>query len=314
MMFSGGDQIFIATEGQPRPAPGQEASIPLNSASPGFAKALGVPLLAGRDFTEADTQGSTPVAVINQAMAKRFWPNSNPLGMHVTILSSLWRPDAPKAEKVVEVVGVVGDYVTFDYLYKERHSLLLVPFAQRPEDRTCLVIRSNPPPQVLVPSIRGIMQSLTNQKSTQEFATWEELLARDWDLQRRRFPMTIVWIFASLAMIMTAVGIFGVVSYSVSQRTHEMAIRMSLGAQRKDVVRLVVGEGVRISLVGLAVGLAGTLALGRLLASYIYGVTARDPITFVLVGLVMLGVATLAALIPARWATKVDPMVALRYE
>ena len=313
-MGSGGDQIFIATEGQPRPAPGQEASIPLRSASPGFAKTLGVPLLAGRDFTDADVAGSTPVAIISLGMAKRFWPNSNPLGMHVTILGSLWYPDRPKKERAVEVVGVIGNYVTFSYLNIEKHSLLLLPFSQYPEAQTTFVIRSDPPPQTLVPAMRGIMQTVNKEQTTQNFVTWDQLLERVPELRLRRLPMAIAWIFASLALLLTAVGIFGVISYSASLRTHEMAIRISLGAQGKNVMRLVVGEGLRLALIGLALGLAGTLALGRLLASYIYGVTARDPITFVLVGLVMLGVATLAALIPARRATKVDPMAALRYE
>jgi len=315
-MFAGmaGDQVFIATEGQPRPAPGQEASIPLRSASPGFAKTLGVPLLAGRDFTAADGAGSTPVAIISQGMAKRFWPNSNPLGMHVTILGSLWFPGRPKKGRVVEVVGVIGNYVTFSYLNIEKHSLLLLPFAQYPDPITTFVVRSEPPPQTLVPAMRGIMQSVNKEQTTQEFVTWDQLVERIPELRMRRLPLTIVGTFASLALLLTAVGIFGVIAYSVSLRTHEMAIRMSLGAQRKDVVRLVVGEGVRVALVGLAIGLAGTWALGRLLASYLYQVPARDPLTFALVALLILGVAILAALIPARWATKVDPMVALRYE
>ena len=315
-MFAGmaGDQVFIATEGQPRPAPGHEASIPLRSASPGFIKALGVPLLAGRDFTEADVAGSTPVAIISKGMADRFWPHSNPLGMHVTVLGSLWFPERPKKERVVEVVGVIGNYVTFSYLNIEKHSLLLLPFAQYPDPTTTFVVRSEPPPQTLVPALRAIMQSVNKEQTTQEFVTWDQLVQNVSELRMRRLPLTIVGIFASLALLLTAVGIFGVISYSVSLRSHEMAIRMSLGAQQINVMRMVVGEGIRVALVGLGVGLAGTWALGRILASYLYQVPARDPLTFCLVALVILGVAILAAIIPARRATKVDPMVALRYE
>ena len=158
------------------------------------------------------------------------------------------------------------------------------------------------------------MQSVVKDQTTQQFMTWDQLLERVPELRTRRLPLTIVGIFASLALLLTTIGIFGVISYSVSLRTHEMAIRMSLGAEGKKVVRLVVGEGIRVALVGLGIGLVGTLAMGRLLASYLYHVPASDPLTFALVAVIILGVTTFAALIPARWATKVDPMVALRYE
>jgi predicted permease len=305
-----GAPFLFVPEGQPRPAPGQEPSANIAPVSLGFFKTLGIPLLAGRDFAATDEPGSPPVAIINEALAKRYFGRTSPLGQRLTILSSVYGEQSRKVNRALEIVGVVGDYMAYDL--RKNWPRVFIPYAQAPRDGAALIVQSTLPTGTLVPAIRKTVWSIDAQQPLEGTRTMAQFMGEVFGYYR--FPMTVVWIFAALALILAAVGIFGVISYSVSQRTHEMAIRMALGAQRRDVMRLVIGEGLRFTLAGLAVGIAAALVLGHFIASFLYGVHASDPLTFILVAAVMLGVAVVAALIPARRATRVDPIVALRYE
>lgn len=304
------DLVFLAPEGMPRPAPRQEPAAFLSSVSPGFFKTLKVPFLAGRDFTQADRPDSPPVLIINQTVAKHFWPGQDPIGKRLVLLSDIYAGRNSNIGRAYEVVGEIRDYKTIDL--GENRSRIFVPFGQQPQTIAGLIVRSSVPPETLVPTLRQTVWSLDKQQPIGDVSTLRGLIGRF--LGVYRFPMVIVWIFTSLALVLSAIGIFGVISYSVSQRTHEMAIRMALGAQRADVLKLIVGEGLRLTLIGVLIGVGVALALGRLVASFLYGVRASDPFTFIAVALVMALVALFAAYIPARRATKVDPMVALRCE
>lgn len=305
-----GASFLFTPEGRPRPAPGQEPTANIAPVSLGFFKTLGIPLLAGREFAASDVPSSTPVAIINESLAKHYFGHTSPVGRHLTILSNIYGEQNQKVNGALEIVGVVGDYMSYDL--RRNHPRVFIPYAQAPREGVALLVRNTLPTGSLVPSIRKTVWSIDAQQPLEGTRTMAQFVGEI--LGYYRFPMTVVWIFAALALILAAVGIFGVISYSVGQRTQEMAIRMALGAQRADVVRLVVGEGLRFTLAGLAIGIAAALLLGRLIAGFLYGVPAADPVTFISVAIVMLMVAFLAAFLPARRATRVDPMTALRYE
>jgi putative ABC transport system permease protein len=309
LVMSGAQFLFVP-EGEPRPAPGQEPTADIAPVSEGYFKALGVPLLQGRYFAPTDQPSSTAVAIVNQALIRRYSGRTNPLGQRLTILSNVYGEANQKINSTLQIVGVVGDYMSYDL--RSDHPEVFIPYAQAPRSGAALIVQSSLPTGTLLPAIRRAVWSIDRQQPLEHSSTADDLVNET--LGFYRFPMTVVWIFAALALILAAVGIFGVISYSVSQRTHEMAIRMALGARRMDVMRLVVGEGLRFTLAGLALGIAAALVLSRFIASFLYGVHSSDPLTFISVAMVMLVVAILAAVIPARRATRVDPMVALRYE
>lgn len=306
---NGVDFLFVP-EGQPRPAPGQEPEANVAPVSPEFFRTVGTPLVAGRDFSAADDQDTPAVAIINQALAMQYFPRINPIGRRLVVLSNIYGVETFKGPNTLEIVGVCGNYMRHD-LHKN-HPEVFVPFAQDPQSFAELMVRSELPSGTTVPALRNAVWSVDAQQPLQDVTDMDHVVGEV--IGQYRFPMLVVWIFAGLALVLSAVGIFGVISYSVSQRTHEMAIRMALGAQRGDVMRLVVSESLRFTAAGLAVGIVVAIGLGQLIASFLYGVRASDPVTFILVALVMLVVAVLAALVPARRATRVDPVVALRYE
>lgn len=305
-----GVEFLFVREGQPRPGPGQEPEANIAPVSPGFFNAIGTPLLAGRDFNAADNRNAPAVAIINQALARRYFARENPVGHRLVVLSNVYGIQNLKGSNTLRIVGVAANYM--QWTLRNDQPLVFVPLAQDVQEWADLILRTDLPPSSLVPAVRNAVWSIDKEQPLEHISTAEHLVGET--LGFYRFPMTVVWIFAALALILAAVGIFGVISYSVSQRTHEMAIRMALGAQRRDVMSLVVGEGLRFTLAGLVVGVAAALGLGQFIASFLYGVRASDPLTFVAVALLMLAVAILAAFVPARRATRVDPIVALRYE
>jgi predicted permease len=306
---NGVDFLFVP-EGQPRPAPGQEPEANLAPVSPGFFKTIGTPLVEGWDFSAADDRDVPAVAIINQALASRYFAGKNPIGRRLVVLSNIYGDQNLKGSNTLQIVGVAGNYMRYDL--RNDGPLVFVPFAQDVQDWTGLIVGTALPPGALVPAVRDAVWRIDKEQPIGEITTADHVVNET--LGFYRFPMTVVWIFAGLALMLAAVGIFGVISYSVSQRSHEMAIRMALGGQRRDVMRLVVGEGLRFTLAGLAIGIVAALMLSRFVASFLYGVHASDPLTFISVGLVMLVVAVLAAFVPARRATRVDPIVTLRYE
>jgi len=271
--------------------------------SDGYFQTMGIPLLAGRNFTERDTKPSTPVAIVSQSLARRQWPGQNPLGKHFSF--------AGNEQHSFEVVGIVGDVRAFD-LGEQQWPQMYFPILQHPLDAAFLVIHGTQNSTATIATLRGVIRSVDKNEPIASIGTMEQLISQS--VAAPRFRTLLLGVFAGLAFLLAVVGIYGIISYSVSQRAHEMGIRMALGAERRDVVRLVVGQGMRLTLIGVAIGLVAALGLTRLLASYLYSVRPTDPVTFGVVAMVMVAVALLACYIPARRATKVDPMVALRYE
>ncbi len=296
-------------EGRPRAAPDESRNANRAIISPDYFRAMGIPLLKGRAPNERDTAEAPGVVVINQAMARRYFGGDDPLGEHLTIggpeEKALYGEPIPR-----EIVGIVGD-VRFE-LEAEAEPEVYVPYLQSPIATMALAVRSNVNPTNLRSMIRQAIQEVDGTQTIYNFKTMEQRLSES--VAPRRLVMLLTNLFAVLALILAAVGIYGVIAYTVAQRTHELGIRIALGAQTRDVLRLVIHQGMALSAFGLAIGLAGAFLLTRFLSSLLYGVSAIDPLVFALVTLLLASVALVACYIPARRATKVDPMIALRYE
>jgi predicted permease len=307
---AGGANVFFQAEGQLPSAPGQEPTAAFKMISPGFLKAIGTRLVTGREFDERDIQGSAPVAVISETVAHRYWPDSSPIGSHITILARVYSGKDTGTSRSLEIIGVAKD-VRNDDLWRPEPAIY-VPYAQSPASSALVVVRTAAAPMSVVPGLRSAVQSLDNEQPVNRIQTMDDMVAETYGAIR--FPMTLAWIFSVLALILSAVGIFGVISYTVSRRAREMAIRMALGASRRTVLHLVLKEGLAVTLVGVSIGLVGAAGLSRIMAGYLYGITPTDPLTFALASLVLVLVALLASYLPARRAASVDPVVALRYE
>ena len=275
--------------------------------SPGYLSAMGIQLLKGRDFDERDDGQSNPVAIINETLAKRYFPDQDPIGKRIN-------PSfAAEGRGVLmrEIIGVVGS-VRHRSLSAEIQPEIYVVDKQNPRPTMMFVIRTSNDPNQLIAAIRNEVNTLDSTLAIYNVKTFDQYLSAS--VAQPRFNMLLLGIFAAVALILTTVGLYGVMSYTVTQRTHEIGIRMALGAKPGDVLRLVLKQGMGLTLVGVSLGLAGAFALTRLAESLLFGVTATDPITFIGVSAILTGVALVACYLPARRATKVDPMVALRYE
>ena len=287
-------------EGRPPETGVQPPSAIYMPATPGFLEALGVPLVRGRAIAEADTAQALGVVVINQTLASRFFPNEDPVGRRVTIGGVLRT-----------VVGVVGD-AKYQGLGVEAGPQAYVPHAQSPYPGMRIVVRTTTDPSSLVSAVRAQIQSVDSEEGPTRFATMTQLLSES--VAQPRFNTFLIGLFAVLAFILSAIGIYGVINYDVTQRTSEIGVRMALGAQPRDVVRLILRQGLLLTFGGLAAGLVGAFVLTRFLTGLLFEVKPRDPLTYVVVTGLLAVVAIVACLIPARRATKVDPLVALRYE
>jgi putative ABC transport system permease protein len=307
---SGGANVFFQPQGQPPAAPGQEPTAAYKSITPDFFQAMGTRLVAGREFSVRDAEGATPVAIISETVALRYWPQANPVGSHLTVLARVYSGQKSGADQPLEIVGVVKD-VRNDDLWNPEPDVY-VPFEQHPAPSVFLVVRTAVPPMSVMPGVRNAVLALDKEQPVNDIRTMSEMVSETYGAIR--FPMTLLWIFAALALVLSAVGIFGVMSYSVSRRTQEMAIRMALGASRREVQRMVLREGLRVTALGVAIGLGAALTLGRVMAGYVYGITPTDPVTLVGASLLLTLVALLASYLPALRATRVNPMTALRYE
>jgi putative ABC transport system permease protein len=264
-----------------------------------------VPLLAGRYFTATDTADSTPVIIINQTMARRWWPHQNAVGQHI-------KQGFPQDQSPYrEIVGVVAD-VKQAGADSEQWPEVFLPATQNPGQAMTLVVRTARKPMSVAKAAEAAIQSIDKDQPVSAVQPMDDYMAES--LEQRSFSALLLGIFGGLALLLAAVGIYGVTAYSVSQRTHEIGVRMALGAQRRAVLDLVLGSGLRLALAGIAVGLAASLMATRLISSLLFGVTARDPLTFAAVPAFLAAVALLACYLPARRAMRVDPMVALRYE
>jgi len=287
------------------------------SISEGYFDAFKIPLVRGRNFTEHDDSAAPLVVMINQAMAKQYWPNGDPLKDRIQIA-----PGAGPAfaEGPRQVIGIVGD--THDQgLNRDASPIMFIPIAQMPDLETALnsrvaplwwLVRSNVDPHTLVTPITAALRDASGGLPVGHVRTMDELEARN--TSRQRFNMLLLTVFGGAGLLMAAIGVYGVMSYSVQQRTQELGIRMALGAQASDLWRMVIGQGMTLTLIGVAIGIGGAFWLTRFLASFLFGVKAWDPLVFIATPLLLTVVALIAVWIPARRATRVDPIAALRLE
>ena len=302
----------VSIEGQP-PIDGSSAALAVQQrlATPDYFRVMGIPLISGRPFSEADTSSASPVVVINQTFARRFFPNENPIGQHLKF------GVAEGSNPWLTIVGEVGDVRGFG-LDKQPNSEMYISSQQQnflpynPLPRMYVVVRTTNDPNSIAAAVLGAVRELDKDLPLPKAHTMEEVLATS--IGERHSNMLLLGMFALIAMILAGVGIYGVICYSVAQRTHEIGVRLALGAQSRDIVTLVVGNGMKLALIGIAFGLGGAVALTRLMVNLLYGVTPTDVMTFIAVSVALMIVAFVACYLPARRAMKVDPMIALRNE
>jgi predicted permease len=299
--FEGGGRRDIQVEGYV-PRSGEDMKLYCNKIAPGYFQLMRIPVVEGRDFTERDDEKAPPVVIVNQAFVERFLAGRYPIGRPVRG----W-------DRTLTIVGVVktGKYLHLD---EAAQPYLYVPFGQfyRSDNRVTVHIRTAGRPESVLPAVRREVRALDP-----SVALFAEIPLVDYisaSLMTQKVAASLLSVLGTLALLLAALGLYSVMAYSVTQRTHEMGVRMALGAQPRDVLRLVVGQGALLSLAGVAAGLAAALALTRLAASLLFGVSATDPAIFVGASIFLAAVALAASYIPARRATKVDPIVALRYE
>lgn len=295
-------RVFL--EGRLDPPTEQQVEVAFDAITPDFFRALGARLTKGRPITEQDGESSPPVAIINESMARRFWPGEDPIGKRFKFSP---RPHEPE----MTVVGVVGDVRRSELAQEERPSCFL-PFAQLPQENMTLVVRTSGDPRSLAPAVTRAVWAIDRNQPVTRVATTEELLAER--LSLRRFNATLLAVFSLLALALAAVGIYGVISYTVSQNVHDIGIRMALGARSGDVLKMVLGNGLALISLGIAIGLGSAFVASRAISHLLYGVTATDPATFLGVSLLLGLLACVAMYIPARRASRVDPVTALRAE
>jgi predicted permease len=306
----------VRIEGRLPHRPEAQYYAPGRAITPGYFQAMGIPLLKGRHFTEADSARSSRVAIIDQTLAQSFWPGTDPLGSRLMLQES-----EEEQEKVYEIVGIVGAVRDVD-LRTEPMGTIYIPYLQRAETYIdwdtfvhmgmSFVVRTGSDPARLAQAVRQVVWDVDPDQPVTELVTMEEFVSET--LSEQRFLTLLVSVFAFVAVFLAAVGVYGVMSFLVGERTHEIGVRRALGAKDREVMQLVVGEGFEIALAGLAVGVMGALALTHSLSSMLFGVSATDPATLAGAAALLAAVALLACYVPARRATKVDPMVALRYE
>ena len=288
-------------EGRPAPPPNQEPSAWFNSISPDYFQAMQLRLIKGRNFTDSDNEKSPLVAIIGETMARKFWPSEDPLGKRIGRGPDKWR----------EIIGVVRDVRHFS-LSTDPPPTMYFPMRQVPARGMDLVVRTSGDPLSMVPTLRQQVWAGDRNLAIANFGSMKDQVAAS--IIQQRFILTLLACFAGLALLLAAIGIYGVMSYAVTQRTHEIGIRMALGARVGDVLRLVFRQGLALTSIGVAIGMVLAFALTRLMTSLLFGVTPTDAFTFAIVAAALIVVALAACLIPARRATRVDPLVALRYE
>jgi putative ABC transport system permease protein len=302
--FSGNAMnISFTVDGQPELAAGEQPISGARIITPDYLRAMGIPVIRGRAFTAQDKADAPKVILINETLARKHFPGEDAIGRRLNLgLNDING----------EIVGIVGD-VRSSSLSKEAGPEFYVPFEQVPFSDVSLVVRTRlDDPAQVASALRAAVQEVDKDQPLYEVRTMNSLIANS--VARQRFSMTLLALFAAFALLLACVGIFSVMSYFITQRTHEIGIRMALGAQTRDVHRMILGRGMTLTLVGIGIGLAASFALTRVMRGLLFGVTATDPLTFTGVSLLLACVALLACYIPARRAARVDPMVALRYE
>jgi putative ABC transport system permease protein len=303
MPLVGGYVLTFSIEGRPPIAPSDQPSTSYYAVTPDYFRAMGIRLIRGRTFTPRDDAKAPRVAIINEAMARQFFPNEDPIGKRIDIDLG---PDAWR-----EIVGIVGD-IKQDGPDQATSAQSYEPFAQKPFNSIDLVIRTKGAPAALLGALRPAVYAVDKDQPIGTIRPLEEIMAER--IASQRFAMTLLTVFSLVALVIAAVGIYGVMAYSVVQRTGEFGIRMALGAQRRDVLRLVLAQGGKLVGLGLIIGLAGTLAASRAMGSMLFNTSAQDPLTLGTITLLLGAVALIACLLPANRATKVNPIEALRAE
>jgi predicted permease len=291
-------------EGQPESAVAEQPMALTRYISTDYFHAQGIPLQQGRFFSEQDRENGVQVIIISEAMARQFWPGQNPIGKRMT--PSFHLKQGPR-----EIIGVVGDIKGIG-LDADAAAMMYMPYKQAPRPFMSLVARTTTNPQTFIQSISKAIYTVDKEQAVRNVRTMEQVMTAS--TSGRRFNMTLLIVFAALALVLATVGVYGVMNYSVTLRQRELGIRLALGAQTGDVLRLVIGQGLMLTLTGIGVGLAAAYGLTRLMSGLLYGVTATDFLTFISVSGVLMMVGLLATYLPAHRATKVDPMIALRSE
>ena len=291
-------------EGRPADVFALQPNVAVRVATPGYIQTMGIKLITGREFVDADTVGEKAVVLISQSMARQFWAGENPIGKRLRISFS------PKV--IREVVGVVGDVKERGLDVLEPVAMLYEPLEQKGKGNVSLVVRSNRDGSHVVPAIARVLQQINPELTTRDIATMDELVATS--LSQHRFSMFLFVALAGLAFLLAAFGIYSVLAYSVRRRVQEISIRMALGAQIRDVLRLIVIEGMKPALAGIVLGILGAWMLSGILSGLIYGVSVTDPYTFAAVALLLAAIAFMACLVPAYRATRMGSVNALRNE
>jgi putative ABC transport system permease protein len=305
----GGGMLHFNIEGRPPKTPHDYLAAGYRAITPQYMETLGVPLLQGRNITAADNEKSPSVVVINATMARTYFPGENPLGKRLQ-LGATPEKDVP----YMEVIGVVGDVL--QGLDTDPKAEMYLPYRQAdellPVLQLSIVLRTAADPRLQAAALRSALAEIDPNEPLVKVRTMEENMAAT--VTQPRFRTWLIGIFAGLALVLAAVGLYGVLSYSVTQRTNEIGIRVTLGAQRDGIFRIIVGEGLRLALVGVGIGTIAALLFSRVLRTFLYGISAFDPITFVITAALLTLVAVAASFFPARRATGVDPLIALRHE
>lgn len=300
-VYAGGFSI----EGREGASANEDLSADRRMISPEYFNALGIPLIRGRYFTERDNQGSTGVAIVSDSFARQFLSKADPIGMRIKL------GGRDSTRPWLSIVGTAGD-VRDTALESDPRPCVYLPYSQFPASSMSLVVRTAVDSRTLLPAIRSEVWAIDKDQPVTDVKTMDEYVSDS--VSPRRANALLLAVFAVLAFVLASIGVYGVMAYSVTQRVREIGIRMALGAQRPDVIRLIVGSAMTLVLAGVGIGIASALALSRVLSSLLYGVSATDPMTFALISVLLVSVASLASYIPARRATKVDPMIALRCE
>jgi putative ABC transport system permease protein len=303
--LNGGNTTRFYIDGDPVPAPGKEIEANMRFVSDTYFQTLGVPLLAGRMFDQRDTTDRPAVVLIGKTVADRLFPGRDPVGRRIRYNSIQVDP--------VEIVGVVGD-VKITGLDEAVKPVLYYPYRQSPGPNANIVVRTSGDPAALTGSVRNEIRNLEPDAAILNVNTMEQMIAQTPASFMRRFPALLISIFAAVALLLASIGIYGVVSYSVSQQTHYIGVRMALGASPSDILRMVLKQGLVLAVAGVVIGVLAALGLMRLLRTLLFEVSTNDVTTFATVAGALFVVALVACYLPARRATKVDPLVALRYE
>jgi putative ABC transport system permease protein len=296
--------VFIVND-KPTPPRTELPSAAFTIVSPRYFETMGTPLLSGRAFGDEDGTRSAKVIVVSEALARRLWPGESPIGKR---LKQGW-PESQSPWR--EVVGVVAD-VKFEGLAEVTPLQVYMPAAQEPTADYAIVVRSNAPPSTLEAPIEAAVRALDADVPVFTVRTMDRVIAAS--IRRERMSVVVLCLFAFVALTLASIGLYGLVAHGVTERTHEIGVRMALGARGGHVISLVIRQGLSMAIAGAAIGVVGALALSRSIRGLLFGVTPTDPATFITVILMLLGVATLACYIPALRATRVDPMRALRSE